>query len=63
MPLSEQYQDDAVGGVNLNSHAANTEISFGSFSNGGFTSNHAAFVLIAIGVIGLWIVARVFKGA
>jgi len=62
MPISEQYQDDAIGGVNLNSHAGNTSISFGSLSTG-FTSNHAAFTLIAIGVIGLWIVSRVFKGA
>ena len=63
MPLSEQYQDDAIGGVNLNSHAGNTAISFGSFGGNGFTSNHAAFTLIVVGVVGLWIVSRVFKGA
>ena len=62
MPISEQFQDDAIGGVDLDSHAANSSISFGGFS-GGMTSNHAAFILIAVGIVGLWIVARVFKGA
>lgn len=61
MPLSEQYQDDAVGGVNLNSHASNTVLSLPGMT--GFTSNHAAFVLIVVGLLGLWIVAHVFKGA
>lgn len=63
MALSEQYQDDAIGGVDLDSHAGNTSLSFPSFGGGGFTSNHAALVLIAVGVVGLWIIARVFKGA
>jgi uncharacterized membrane protein YuzA (DUF378 family) len=62
VPLSEQYQDDAVGGVNLGSHAGNTVLSgIGNLS--GFNSNHAALVLIVVGLAGLWIVSRVFKGA
>lgn len=58
MPISEQYQDDAVGGVNLDNHASD-----GSWTVAGLTSNHAAFILIVVGLAGLWIVSRVFKGA
>lgn len=62
MALSEQYQDDAVGGVAMGDHAANTELS-GITPTTGFTSNRAAFTLIALGVIGLWIIWFMFKGA
>lgn len=63
MPLSEQYQDDAVGGVNLANHAGNTVVSGISGFATGFTSNHAAFILIVVGLAGLWAVAFFFKGA
>lgn len=66
MALSEQYNDDAVGGVNMNDHVDDSEFSagFGVFGRTGqFTTNHAAFVLVVIGVLGLWIIQRVFKGA
>lgn len=65
MEPSMQFQDDVTGGVDMDSHAGNTEVSygFGSFANSGFTSNHAAFMLVAVGVIGLWIISRVFRGA
>ncbi len=56
MPISEQYGDDVVGGVNLGHH-------LGSLRSSGLTSNHAAFVLVVVGLIGLWLVSRIFKGA
>jgi hypothetical protein len=62
--ISALYSGDALGNVDPGSRAGNTEISYGYGSGGsGFTSNHAAFTLIAVGVLGLWVVAKVFKGA
>ncbi len=56
------YGGDALGSPNAS--AANTEVDYGYGSGrAGFTTNHAAFTLIAVGVLGLWVVAKLFKGA
>ena len=59
MPLSEQYGDDAVGGVHLEQHGA------GGYRTmlGGVTSNHAALIQIIVGLLGLWLISKVMKGA
>lgn len=62
MALSEQYQDDAVGGVAMDAHAADTQIDIPGFGGGGFTPNHAAFTLIAVGILGLWAISIFFRG-
>ena len=59
-PIADAY-DNASGPI--------SDADFGqhvggpSWSVGGLTANHAAFILIVVGLAGLWFVARTFKGA
>lgn len=60
MPLNEAYGDDAMGPVDLGKHGGAAS---GITLPAGFTTEHGAVLLIAIGFFGLWLVHRVFKGA
>lgn len=62
MPTSDAYDPSAP--ISAQDFSPNGGPSLGWFSgNGGLTANHAAFILIVVGLAGLWFVARTFKGA